>query len=189
MPPTRIGSRPRAVISRIAADASRAYRAAEYSSVRIRDVDQVVRNALRARPSGTLSVPMSKPAIDGGRVAADHFAVEALRQRDAERALAGRGRTDNRDEPRARHHRPRKRAHERERDERGKHQQQTDLLRPRRLDHRSGVFVEVEGDREERAVVGILGRQRLRGIRGGQRVERRVVERADVRRPQTPSAR
>src|SRR3982751_1729682 len=47
-------------------------------------------------------------AIDRGRIAADYFAIEAFRERDPERALAGRGGTDDRDQSRtdgARRHR------------------------------------------------------------------------------------
>src|SRR4051794_12980737 len=48
----------------------------------------------------------------------------------------------------------------------------------------SRIFVVVKGDREERAVVRILGWKRHCGIRSGEGVEGRVVECTDIRRPQ-----
>ena len=84
-------------MSRIAAAASRAYRAAEYSSSRIGDVDQMVRDAAALGQRHLVGADVES-AIDGGRIAADDFPAEPLRERDAERALAGGGRAEDRDE-------------------------------------------------------------------------------------------
>ena len=85
-------------MSRIAAAASRAYRAAEYSSRRVGDVDQMMRDAAALVDRHLVGADV-EAAIDGRRVAADDLAVEPLRERDAERALAGRGRPEDGDEP------------------------------------------------------------------------------------------
>ena len=137
VPPTRIGSRPRAVMSRI--DGGRLARVARRRVLlgRIRDVDHVMRNALAGGDRHLVGADV-EPAVDGRRVAADDFAVEPLRERDAERALAGGGRTEDRDEPRPLPSPRRERAHDRERRQDGQQQQQADLLRPRRLHHDPG---------------------------------------------------
>ena len=156
---------------------------------RIGDVDQVMGNALAGGRRHLVGADV-EAAVDGRRVTADDLAVEPVGERDAERALAGRGRTDDRDEPR--------RVPSRARERRARppapparpaaNSSPICCVRVGRI-MVPGILVEVEGDREERAVVGILGRQRLRGIRRRQRVERRVVERVDVARAATRSAR
>ena len=87
---------------------------------RIGNVDHVMGNALLLAGRHLVRADV-ETAIDGGGIAADDFAVQPARERDAERALAGRRGADDRDESRhvsswleecrrqAEHHAPRQR--------------------------------------------------------------------------------
>ena len=71
----------------------------------IGDVDEMVWDALPCG-RGYLVGADIESAVDGGGVAADDLAVELPREHHAQRALAGRGGTENRHDERPRHHRP-----------------------------------------------------------------------------------
>ena len=66
---------------------------------RIDDVDQMMRDAA-AIGVGNLVGADVEPAIDRGRIAVDDLAAVALGDRQRQRALARRGRTENRDDER-----------------------------------------------------------------------------------------
>ena len=66
---------------------------------RIGDVDHVMGDALLLGGRHLVRADV-ETTIDGGGVAADDFPVQAARERDAERALAGRRGADDRDESR-----------------------------------------------------------------------------------------
>ena len=126
-----IGSRPRAVMARIAAAASVRVPRGRIDLGRPDDVDQMMRNAALLGRRHLVGADVDA-AVHGGRIARDDFAAEAPRDRQAERALAGGRGADDRDGELA-------------------------LLRRSRD---PDAFVVVERDGEERAVVRILRRQR-----------------------------
>ena len=138
---------------------------------RIGDVDQMVRNALLLGERHLVGADV-EAAIHGGRVAADDFAVEAARERDAERALAGRGRADDRDERGTSERSGASRASARERtasSRTGERDEQQTAARAAASgtagSRRARIFVEEEGDGEERLVVRVLRRQRHGRVR------------------------
>ena len=72
---------------------------------RIDDVDEVMRNALLLRERHLVGADV-EAAIHGGRIAIDDLAAELVSQRNRQRALANRRRTENRDDERRWHARP-----------------------------------------------------------------------------------
>ena len=100
---------------------------------RIGDVDQVMRDAALLGERHLVGADV-EAAVDRGRIAVDDLAAEAAGQRDAERALAGRGRAEDRDEPRRAHGRERRATHARTNTSTtsaASSDQQPELLRPR----------------------------------------------------------
>ena len=98
---------------------------------RIDDVDQVMRDAAPLGDRHLVGADV-EAAIDGGRIAVDDLAAEALGERQRQRALAGRGRPEDGDDERRSPH-----ANDRRttmNDEQQHHQ--TELLRP---GHRGGI--------------------------------------------------
>ncbi len=75
---------------------------------RIRDVHHVMRNALLLGERNLVGADVEHP-VDGGRIAGDDLAVEVPGERNAQRALARGGGTDDRDESRTLHVRARDR--------------------------------------------------------------------------------
>src|SRR4051794_39973252 len=64
---------------------------------RIGNIDEMVRNSLLLAGWDFVCADI-EPSIHGGRIAADDLALETACERNAQCALAGCGRTDNRDE-------------------------------------------------------------------------------------------
>ena len=83
---------------RIARAASLAHTAPPCRSRSARRCQSDDAGCLARSAPGTLSVPMSKPAIHGRRVAVHNLALEPLGKRQSERALSGCGRAEDRED-------------------------------------------------------------------------------------------
>ena len=168
---------------------------------RVGHVDQMVRNTALFRHRHLVGADI-EPAVDGGRIAAHDLPAETAGEREAERALPGGSRSDDRHQTSPRRHGASARASAtitstassirspiccvrvgqviRLRLGSGGTPEQSRLNGQRDRGSSPGrLFVEVERDGEERPRVGILGWQGHRRVGRQDRVARRQRERVD----------